>query len=559
MNNDKNQCELNLVPSSEIQAPFLLKDRLFWFTFLAGGVILSFTLWFDLGVDVCFYNYCAWIWDKYHLPPYIGFVDWDFPGIFILHLVAIKLFGEEELGFRIFDFLVQWSCVAMIFYLARRLTHNGVAGLFGGLFYSVYYYSIGKGYTGERDGFLAWIMLLIVVIWIGLGNRIYLRAMLTGALSGFAFLVKPTIGLLWVALGLWILVMGIKQKDSRRWRELFIYGFFCLVPSLLVILFYWERGYLKEMYEILALMIFKLYPQIPVTVKLAHEDPIKVSRSALIIYQLLIILNENPLILIGALIFILEYLYRQRRNSDRELFWLIVIMSLVGLSSIFIQHHSWPYHRIPLWAMIMILGGGGWVFILEKVRAGSQSLMSRGIRVGLSIVLLAIIITSIPPELQEFPFKYCFRSFKTSQRLSSNPVEQAADFIKSQLKPEDEIYFFGEFSKVRILFLIKRKLPVPYPFVYYLSLKLKDGSISKLQEYWIKDYVETFLRIKPRFFIFSTRPPSGLVGIKEPIIILKEDFSGVWQALNQNYKLVKKFGAIEIYEINTAQPSSPRQ
>ena len=78
----------------------LLKDRFFWFSLLVGGFFLSLLLWLDFGPDQASFSYIAWVWKQYHLLPYIGAFDGDFPGIFIIHRLALELFGTSALGFQ---------------------------------------------------------------------------------------------------------------------------------------------------------------------------------------------------------------------------------------------------------------------------------------------------------------------------------------------------------------------------------------------------------------------------------------------------------------------------
>jgi 4-amino-4-deoxy-L-arabinose transferase-like glycosyltransferase len=174
----------------------VLKDRFFWLSLLLGGFVLSFTLWFSMGADAGMLGYCSWVWVHYNLPPYVGCVTENFPGIFIIHWLILKIFGESVPGFRAFDFLVQLGSLMMIFYIARRLFQSGLAGFLGVLLYATYYYNLDYGFTGEREGFILCLTLVALIIHLALERRFLLRAGLVGLLVGFCFLIKPTAGLL---------------------------------------------------------------------------------------------------------------------------------------------------------------------------------------------------------------------------------------------------------------------------------------------------------------------------------------------------------------------------
>ena len=143
---------------------------------LLGGFFLSLTLWYSFGMDQSLYSYGAWVWTHYHLPPYLGVFDQNFPGIFIIHRLAFAIFGESIIGFRVFDLLVQLSSLTMIFYLSKRLSGSGVAGFLSGVFYGIYYFGLGNFDTGQREAYILWLFLISLIAGVTLKKRAWSRA-----------------------------------------------------------------------------------------------------------------------------------------------------------------------------------------------------------------------------------------------------------------------------------------------------------------------------------------------------------------------------------------------
>jgi len=91
------------------------------FSLLLGALILSPSLWFDLGADQAYYNYVAWAWLEHGLPPCKTNNLCDLPGVIFLTLPALKIFGANVLALRLWDLFIQLANLGMIFHLANRL------------------------------------------------------------------------------------------------------------------------------------------------------------------------------------------------------------------------------------------------------------------------------------------------------------------------------------------------------------------------------------------------------------------------------------------------------
>lgn len=492
------------------------------------------TLWFGIGVDASAISYCSWVWKHYDLPPYVGCIEADYPGIFLIHRLAL-LFGENALGFRIFDLLVQLGVLVMIFYLARRVSGLSAAGLWSCLLYSTYYYGLGFQMTGQREGFVLWFMLAALITMLIIPRRFFLRAFLAAILLSFAFLTKPTFGLLWPVFGVWILAEGLRQRPRQVWIELAAFVLGCFLPPLIVIVAYWRWGYLSNLYELLYVFVLKIYPKIFVI-----TSPIKA-----IPYLVNVILHEVFVAVLGALIG-LALLWFYGDKKERKLYWLIIALIVASFISADLQHGYWEYHRIPFWGMVIIMAGGGWAWVLEFIKGRRVIIWRRFFQIALASLLLFLIFLRIPPDVRSFAYHYSFRSLKAAYMVQYPLPVMVADYIKLVINPDDQIFYFGNISMLP--FLLNRKLAAPFPFTSFLYAPMADGAFSPLQQRWKKEYIDSFIKTKPRFFIFDTYCP--ICRNQSLVSIFRNEFPQIQEMLDQNYHLARTIYTIEVYELN---------
>ncbi len=536
-------------------------EAYFWLTVLAGGFFLSLTLWFSFGMDQSIYSYGAWVWKHYHLPPYVGAWDQNFPGIFILHRLALALFGESILGFRIFDFLVQLSCLVMIFHLSRRLSGSARAGFLSGLFYGIYYYGLGNYDTGQRDGYVFWLLLIALVLSLTLKHRTWLRAALVGLVLGFAFLVKPFYGLAWPVFGVWFLLLEIKDRPQRALIGLALFSLACLVPSGLIVLYYEKLGYLRELYRATLWYGFMIYSGA------GHDQAAHLwwFRFALTISS---ISWEAPL-LFSAIFIVLRQWKNKNELRDRQLFGVLTSLMAAALICYRLQGKFFPYQLLPFMGLMMIFSGIGWNWIGSKLMEGIEAARRRLLAVAFPLVLILLLIISTNHELILFSIKYDFRNLDRAYLAGMNDSSDlhnssnnylVAKKLSSLAGAGDEIEYFGPYPL--IAFVLKKKLPSRFCCVQHLLFLPSSGRLGVLQKEWIEEYTAAVIQARPRFFLVSDVFPGQTYiffnfaanGLKQA---LREQFPALQKFLDDNYELMAREGVIEIYELRKAAPASP--
>ncbi len=528
----------------------IFKDKWFWASIFCGGFFLALTLWYSFGMDQAICAYMAWVWKDQHLAPYLGSWDLTYPGIFVIYRLAMTLFGESILGFRIFDLIAQLLSLAMIYSLAKKLSGSQPAGFLSCLFYGIYYFGLGRWSAGNREVYVLWLFiasLLVSFSWQGLR-----RAVAAGLLIGFAPLIKPPYGLAWLVLGIVFLTEGLRQKRKIPWRELAIYSVCCFLPAAIFILYYLELGRLNDLYRALIWYNFQIYLKLAALA--TGGDPYLKFSSLVKLFLL-----EQPLLLFSA-IFFLSFKAAERRAWDQgfKLFLAIVSLCLVSLIALVIQAKYFSYHLIPFWGLIAILSGPAFYRIGSRLKSPEPNLRNRLVSGFFYAAVILLMTLNIKPEQLSFAAKYCFRAVEpayysryesaSDYALVSN-YYLPAQYLKPLLKPRDQIEVFG--VQPLLPFLLKKKIPSRFQNIQHLVYTPPGQTISDTQKQWIAEYTQAVIMARPRFFIVTDQQIPLSVDLSQPTVqtALSEQFPELNRFLRENYSPLRKFGLTEIYRL----------
>lgn len=316
------------------------------------------------------------------------------------------------------------------------------------------------------------------------------------------------------------------------------------MPAALVIIYYWRLGYLRSLYEMTVQFLLFTYTRFPLRVG-TPEHIFRVTAVSIIPYLFKQILRDYLVALAGVVMLLLRPSF-YKSAGDRKLLRVIAAMILVSLVSAYLQRGVWEYHRAPFWGFMMVLAGWGWAEVLERVKGAQPVFWRRLVEWGVALALVLLMVLRIPGYLRSFAVHYSFRSLKSAYLQQYPVVEQAADYLKLTLRPEDGVYYLGNITMLP--FLMHHKLSAPFPFTVYLYQRLDDGGFSALQEGWKREYIDGFLKLKPRFFILDTAcwycPGQSLTPV------LSSEIPELKNGLEGDYHLARIFGGIEIFERN---------
>jgi hypothetical protein len=290
------------------------------------------TLGWPLIHDAPLMHYIAWRISEGAVP-YRDLFDMNFPGVYLLHLLALTVLGEGGVGWRTFD--LAWLALAALGVAALAAPWGRVAAAGGALCFAAYHLRGGAWQAGQRDFLLCPFLLggaLGVARW---HERRETSALwLAGLALGAGVMVKPH-AVLFVAAML-ALVVATARGDAR-WRSPAVFAAGLVIVPGAIVGWMAAIGGLRPWWDIVFGYLVPLYS--------------KLGRSAAtwgVVY-------ERPLwpVIALALALSLGHACLARRLTFRHL---VVVTGLAyGLVHYFGQGKGWEYHLYPLAAFASVL------------------------------------------------------------------------------------------------------------------------------------------------------------------------------------------------------------
>jgi hypothetical protein len=277
-------------------------------------------------------HYIAWRISEGAVP-YRDLFDMNFPGVYLLHLLALKLFGTGDAGWRGFD--LTWLAVTSLAAAALAAPWGRLAAAGAGLFFAAYHLAAGAWQTGQRDFLLCPFLLLAALAVARWAERPGERSSLAwgGLALGAGITVKPHAGLFAAAL---LVLIAVVARGSGRdaWASLAIFAAAIAVPSAVVVAWLASVGALPAWYDIVARYLVPLYS------RLGRPDHWTFYR-----WHLWIPLMAGAVLSLGSAL-------SSRRFGARHA---VVTVGLgYGLAHFFGQGKGWEYHLYPLAAFAAV-------------------------------------------------------------------------------------------------------------------------------------------------------------------------------------------------------------
>jgi len=151
--------------------------------------------------------------------PYKDIVDVNLPGTYIAGWIVMHLFGDGALAWRLYDLALGLAAAGAM--AAIAWPYDRLAGVFAGALFILIHGRDGMAELGQRDLLMAVVLLWSVAFTLyALRRRQVLFISLAAALAGFAFTIKPTALLFWIAT----LVFTTLLQRSREKSPLSSFG-----------------------------------------------------------------------------------------------------------------------------------------------------------------------------------------------------------------------------------------------------------------------------------------------------------------------------------------------
>ena len=265
--------------------------------------------------------------------PYRDLFDMNFPGVYLLHLAVLTVFGAGDAGWRAFD--LTWLAATSLAAAALAAPWGRLAAAGAGLFFAAYHLAAGAWQTGQRDFLLCPFLLLAALAVARWAERPGDGASLAwgGLALGAGITIKPHAGLF--AAMLLILVAVVMRRRSRPLAiPIAIFAAGIVVPPLVVVVWLGVVGALPAWYEIVVGYLVPLYS------RLGRPERWTFHR-----WHVWIPIAAGVTLSIGSIL-------ASRRLGARHA---VVALGVgYGLAHFFGQGKGWEYHLYPLAAFAAV-------------------------------------------------------------------------------------------------------------------------------------------------------------------------------------------------------------
>ena len=206
--------------------------------------------------DAPLMHYIAWRIGE-GAAPYRDVFDMNFPGVYLVHMLALRLFGWSDAGWRAFD--LTWLGLTSLAAAALAAQWGRLAAAGAGFFFALYHLAAGAWQTGQRDFLLCPFLLLAALGVARWAERPDTSASLAwgGLALGAGITVKPHAVLL--AAALLALIAGVARGAVAPAA---VFAASVAVPLLAVVAWLGVAGALPAWYEIVVGYLVPLYSRL---------------------------------------------------------------------------------------------------------------------------------------------------------------------------------------------------------------------------------------------------------------------------------------------------------
>jgi hypothetical protein len=383
---------------------------------LAVSLLLSaaaFVAWswrWPLVGDASLIHYIAFLIER-GWAPYRDLTDMNMPGSFLIELAAMKVFGADSLGWRMYDFTLLAAAGGAFAVLTRRA--GWFAAVFAGTLFALVHGRDGLAQGGQRDLTMAVVLVLASAALLLAVRRSATWWMLGfGLLAGLALTIKPT-ALPLSAAQFAVAIYALRHTGARG-RAIGPALAGMLVAPAIALAFLLREGAVAAFWA-------GLHGMVPYYASLGHRP-----------LGFLLVHCISPLMPLVAMWFAVLALARPRMNLERGL---LLCGVAFGLVSYLVQARGFPYYRYPLLAFLLPLMAMDFTVAMHQVTAAGWRWRTAG---GLAVAALVVGGLFLGPQSAVLVHRYRWweTDFNTSleanlERLGGRQLSGQVDCIDS--------------------------------------------------------------------------------------------------------------------------------
>ncbi|MDP4201005.1 MAG: glycosyltransferase family 39 protein [Bacteroidota bacterium] len=422
-----------------------------------------------------------------HGLPYLASWDGNFPGIVLIHALAIALFGNSILGFRMLDLIIQIGIVISMYHVSR-LWLAKESSLLGCLFYAIMYVNGPGQFVGQRDC----LALLPIVLFVGScvlayrsksGRRWKILMTASGVLIGLTTCIRPTFAILLPLPFLTLFTLRDARGRSALLNELF--GFFVVV-ALCIAPYVFIHGGIREVY--LATIRFNIDIYSPAANLFSASKRWVVAAGMLLGWSAMVLWHRQS----GR-----HFQEAPRDKSERRFLIGLIVAIVLEIAA---MRRLAGYHMVPLFACFMpALGAIIWETKSRFGRAGSVILT-------LSIILLFVLLYPfrmiIDHPRQEPVAAMAGLELNSRGNAPEDLTEDhVVDYLRRNTAPNDpvEVAAFTPAVRWRIERPPATRFTTPFP----LTMRKADGTVTDYQREWFGEYIQRLKEVRPKYYVIQ--------------------------------------------------------
>ncbi len=420
---------------------------------------------------------------------YKDVIDIKPPGIFLIFSVIQLLVGKSIFLIRLIAAIVVGSGGYFVYRTKRNWKSTHWASILSGAVF-VFMFNFYFGFAVNTEIFF--VFLTTTSIWvyskIESGRKYYF---FSGLLLGFSFLVKLHAAFDALALGLFILIVGVglKKIGSTLLNSTLLTGGF-LIPFMLSHLIFWMMGY-YEYYHF-------------ITYEAPFNYSVERDSAVLLKYFKAGIITYLPFIIMAGVGFL-----AMQKRKDQKVEWLLLLMFILEWVAILATGKPHPHYWLQLSLPVALLAGSMY----------ENEMVTSFFRKRLVKIVCVVLVSGYTI----FLFKYYHKRYIQRSCHSENIYE----YLKPLVKNEDKIYT-GDGPQI-LYWLMDKTSPTAHIHQNHLTYPNKIATYKVN----VKDEMEKIFASKAKFVTLSKNYP--------------HDF--VLERMDKEYELVNTIDGFNIYRI----------
>jgi hypothetical protein len=470
---------------------------------VVGAPSLAYPPSWDMSVHI----YVAREWLARGAMPYRDTFDHKGPGLYALHALALRLFGDAMWGYRLLELAMVFALGVVCAWLAAPASRRPEPGVVGVSVFAANVFAFGfLDYWNTAQGELACALLTTAGVLATRrveGHRT--AAVVAGLLGGAATLVKPT-ALPLVAISAFVMARRAR-RDGRAGTLRWFGGALLALPALTVAYFA-LRGALPAAVDSLV-FANRVY--------VLDEHTAHGARGALHAIALALRHFGFPAKVVIACAIAGPVLSRlRRRRFEFECHALAAAMLLVGFATVVMQWKFFLYH----WSIAaggVVLVAANWTVIARRLfgtmRAPFVAAPVVAVAIWLAFVRTGNEDWALWRDNAQLTARWAAGAVDDdtfAQRIAREPgkrdyrsLKAIAEWIRERTRPDDYILVRGESAEIYVL--SGRRAPGRF----FWSLFLSSPTRAYHREAWLREDALAIATHPPRYVVVRTAAKRG--------------------------------------------------